>query len=157
MKRRAAVLLSMFAAAAALAASGRVTVTVEQTKVRKAKAFYSPAVATVRFQDSLEAGPAEDGWLPVTVSGKQGWLHESAVAAKAGKARAGSWSGTDEATDEEVTLAGKGFNEEVEKAYRSGREDLDFSGVDAMEARTVSDADLLAFLRAGKTLPKGAR
>lgn len=156
MKIRLALLLSMFAAAA-LAASGRVTVMVEQTKVRKAKAFYAPAVATVRYQDSLEAGPAEDGWLPVTVSGKKGWLHESAVASKAGKVRAGSWSGTDEATDEEVTLAGKGFNEEVEKAYRSGHGDLDFAGVDAMEDRTVTDAELLSFLRAGKTLPKGVR
>ncbi|MBI2362430.1 MAG: SH3 domain-containing protein [Elusimicrobia bacterium] len=156
MRTRIALVLSL-TAVAALAASGRVTVSVEQAKVRKAKAFYAPALATVRFQQALEAGPAEDGWLPVTVSGKKGWLHESAVASKAGKVRSGAWSGSDEATQEEVTLAGKGFNEEVEKAYRSGRADLDYAGVDAMEARSVPDAELTAFLKAGKTLPQGAR
>ncbi|MBI5594892.1 MAG: hypothetical protein HY928_02260 [Elusimicrobia bacterium] len=157
MKKRSLVVLSLLVAAAALAASGRITVAVEQAKVRKQKAFYAPALATVRYQQSLEAGPAEDGWLPVTVSGQKGWLHESAVASKAGKVRSGAWSGSDEATQEEVTLAGKGFNEEVEKAYRSGRSGLDYAGVDAMEARAVPDAELTAFLKAGKTLPQGAR
>lgn len=157
MNTRLALALTAMAAAAALAAAGSVTVAVEQAKVRKNKAFYAPVVATVRFQQSLEAGPAEDGWLPVTVSGKPGWLHESAVASKAGKVRAGQWSGHAEATQEEVTLAGKGFNEDVERSYRSSRTGLDYAGVDAMEARVVEDAALGAFMRAGKTLPQESR
>lgn len=147
------ILLSL--AVLAWAASGRVTVVVEQAKVRKAKAFFAAPVATVKYKDSLSAGEPEDGWVPVTVSGKSGWLHESAVGSKAGKLK-GGWDGGDEAGQDEVTLAGKGFNAEVEKAHRSG-DAGDYAAVDAMEKRSLSEAELLAFLRAGKTLPKGAR
>lgn len=147
------ILLSL--AVLAWAASGRVTVVVEQAKVRKAKAFFAAPVATVKYKDTLSAGEPEDGWVPVTVSGKKGWLHESAVGSKAGKLK-GGWDGADEAGQDEVTLAGKGFNAEVEKAHRAG-DAGDYAAVDAMEKRSLSEAELLAFLRAGKTLPKGAR
>jgi hypothetical protein len=140
---------------AAWAASGRVTVVVEQAKVRKAKAFFAAPVATVKYKDTLSAGEPQDGWVPVTVSGKKGWLHESAVGSKAGKLK-GGWDGGDEAGQDEVTLAGKGYNAEVEKAHRAG-DAGDYAAVDAMEKRSLSEADLLSFLRAGKTLPKGAR
>lgn len=147
------ILLSL--AVLAWAASGRVTVVVEQAKVRKAKAFFAAPVATVKYKDTLSAGEPEDGWVPVTVSGTKGWLHESAVGSKAGKLK-GGWDGSDEAGQDEVTLAGKGFNAEVEKAHRAG-DAGDYAAVDAMEKRSLSEAELLAFLRAGKTLPKGAR
>lgn len=147
------ILLSL--AVLAWAASGRVTVVVEQAKVRKAKAFFAAPVAAVKYKDTLSAGEPEDGWVPVTVSGKKGWLHESAVGSKAGKLK-GGWDGADEAGQDEVTLAGKGFNAEVEKAHRAG-DAGDYAAVDAMEKRSLSEAELLAFLRAGKTLPKGAR
>ena len=140
---------------AAWGASGRVTVVVEQAKVRKAKAFFSAPVATVSYKDSLAAGAPEDGWVPVSVDGKRGWLHESAVGSKAGKLK-GGWDGSDEAGQDEVTLAGKGFNAEVEKTYRAG-DAGDYDAVDAMEQRTVSEAALLAFMKSGNTLPKGAR
>lgn len=155
MKTRLAVLLAAAAATAAWAASGRVTVVVEQAKVRKSKAFFAAPVATVKYKDSLSAGEPEDGWIPVSVSGKKGWLHESAVGSKAGKLK-GGWDGSDEAGQDEVTLAGKGFNAEVEKAHRAG-DAGDYAAVDAMEKRSLSEPELLSFLRAGKTLPKGAR
>lgn len=138
------------------AASGHVTVAVESAKVRKAKAFFSSPVATVKYQDSLPAGEPEDGWIPVDVRGKKGWLHSSAVAGKSGKLRGGKWEADDEAGPDEVTLAGKGFNAEVEKTYRSG-DAGDYDAVDAMEGRKVSEAALLTFMRNGHTLPKEAK
>ena len=143
-------------AVTAWAASGRVTVAVESAKVRKSKAFFSAPVATVKYQDALPAGEPEDGWIPVDVRGKKGWLHESAVAGRTGKLRGAKWDGDDEAGQDEVTLAGKGFNAEVEKTYRSG-DAGDYDAVDAMEGRKTSEAALLTFMRNGKTLPKGAQ
>lgn len=155
MKRTAlAVLTAALAVAAAWAAAKSVTVVVESAKVRKGKAFYASAVATVRHKDRLDAGEPEDGWFPVTVDGTRGWLHESAVGATARKARGGGWSGSGEAGEDEVTLAGKGFNADVEKAHRSG-DAGDYAAVDAMEARRVPEKELLAFMKAGKTLPRG--
>lgn len=140
----------------AWAVSGKVTVAVESAKVRKGKAFFSAPVATVKYKDVLAAGEPEDGWIPVDVRGRKGWLHESAVAGRAGKLRGGKWESDDEAGQDEVTLAGKGFNAEVEKTYRSG-DAGDYDAVDAMERRKVSEAALLTFMRNGKTLPQGAR
>lgn len=155
MKRPAlAVMTVAVAALAAWAAARSVTVVVESAKVRKGKANYAGAVATVRHKDRLDAGDPEDGWFPVTVDGKKGWLHESAVGGTARKARGGGWSGSGAAGEDEVTMAGKGFNADVEKAHRSG-EAGDYAAVDAMEARRVSDKELVAFMKAGKTLPQG--
>lgn len=142
-------------AVTAWAASGHVTVAVESAKVRKGKAFYSAPVATVKYQDTLPAGEPEDGWIPVEVRGKKGWLHQSAAGSKARKLK-GGWDGSDEAGQDEVTLAGKGFNAEVEKTYRSG-DAGNYEAVDAMEDRKVSEAMLLTFMRNGKTLPKEAK
>jgi folate-dependent tRNA-U54 methylase TrmFO/GidA len=144
-------------AAAAYAASNRLTVTVEEAKIRKTKMFYAPAVATAHHGDTLEAGEHDGGWYAVTFEGAEGFVHESAVSTKAGKAKAGKWSGSSEATAEEVTLAGKGFNEDVEKAYKKANRDLDFGLVDKMEKRQVSDKDMLSFMTSGKTLPQEAR
>ena len=137
---------------AAYAAASKLTVTVEEARVRKSKAFFSPAVATLKYKDTVEAGAPEDGWLPVRVEGAKGWLHQSAVASKSGRVRAGNWDGADEATQDEVTLAGKGFNAETEKMYRSG-DAGDYAAVDAMEQRVIEEESLHKFMHAGKTLP----
>jgi hypothetical protein len=158
MKRLMNVLASVsLLAAAAWAASGPLTVAVEQAKVRKKKQFFAPAVASVKFGDRVESSGKEGGWYAVTVDGEDGWLHESAVGSKAGSAKAGKWKGSDEATAEEVTLAGKGFNKDVEKAYRKGNEGVDYGAVDKMEDRELSESELLDFMKKGGTLPKGAK
>jgi hypothetical protein len=46
-------------------------------------------------------------------------------------------------------MAGKGFSAETEAIYRSTA-NADYSAVDAMEALTVSGADLYAFMSGGR-------
>ncbi len=144
-------------AGAALAAAGALTVTVEEAKVRKRKLFYAPVTATVRLGERLQGEGPEDGWYRVSAAGKEGWLHESAVNAKEAKARAGKWEGGTEAAADEVTLAGKGFSEDVERAYRGQHAELDFAAVDRMEKRKVSDEVMLKFMKNGGTLPGEGR
>jgi uncharacterized protein YgiM (DUF1202 family) len=158
MKRKIALLLGVAAlATAALAASRNLTVSVDEAKIRRKKQFFAPVVATVHLGQTLEAGDHEDGWYSVSYNGQEGWLHESAVAGKASSVKAGKWSGSDSATSEEVTLAGKGFNDEVEKSYKKGHADLDFKTVDKIANRSIPEPDLRTFMKAGKTLPKGAQ
>jgi hypothetical protein len=114
-------------------------------------------VAAVKFGDKVEAGAHEDGWYAVTFKGQRGYLHESALGAKAAKASSGEWTGGDEAGNDEVTLAGKGFNDDVEKSYRKQHADLDFAAVDAMVKREVNEQTLVKFMRSGQTLPREAR
>jgi hypothetical protein len=54
------------------------------------------------------------------------------------------------ATTREVSLAGKGFNQEVEQSYRGQQRNLNYADVDAVERITVSEADLRRFLEEGR-------
>lgn len=139
--------------ALALAAGRAMTVVVEEAKVRKTKAFFAPVVSTLKEGDSVKVGALEGGWYKVS----GGWLHQSALAGGKAKAGGSKWEGSDEAQAEEVTLAGKGFNEDVEKRYKGERSDVDFEAVDRMEARKVSEKELLKFMKEGQTLPQEAR
>jgi len=56
---------------------------------------------------------------------------------------------TGTATAREVALAGKGFNQEVENAYRT-QGNLNYADVDRVEAIRVSETDLRRFLEEGR-------
>jgi hypothetical protein len=57
-------------------------------------------------------------------------------------------SGAGGASASEIALAGKGFSEEVEKAYKAEGV-LNYADVDKTEAIKVSDDDLYSFVTAG--------
>jgi hypothetical protein len=56
---------------------------------------------------------------------------------------------TSTASTREVALAGKGFNQDVENAYRT-QGNLNYADVDRVEAITVSETDLRQFLEEGR-------
>jgi hypothetical protein len=137
--------------AAALAAT--VTVLVQETAVRKKPQFFAPSAGTARLGQSFDAQGPENGWYKV--DGRlDGYIHASAVTAKKVKASGDSVGGG--ASAEEVTLAGKGFNAQVEKSYAKDGNG-DFAGVDAMERRGFPEAAVLQFMREGGLLQGGAQ
>jgi len=142
--------LRLVLAAAALGASAAfaatITVLVQSTAVRKRPQFFAPSVATAKLGESFAASGPDGGWYKVDA----GFIHESAVTAKKVKLSAGSTVGGS-ATADEVTLAGKGFNSQVESSYKKDTP-ANFAAVDAMEKRAVSDSAVLAFLRSGGLL-----
>ncbi len=150
-RTRAAVLLALAAllpAAAAVAAT--ITVLVHETKIRRRPQFYAPAVATARLGQTFSAQGPRDGWYRTAA----GYIHASAVTAKKVRLSAGGAVAGDASADE-ITLAGKGFNEQVESSYAGKHPGANFAAVDAMERRTVSDGALRRFLETGGLLPDG--
>ncbi|OGR48493.1 MAG: hypothetical protein A2X40_06940 [Elusimicrobia bacterium GWC2_65_9] len=144
----------LFLLAAALLPSSvlaaTVTVLVQETTLRKRAQFFALASGTAKLGQTFEASGPSGGWYKTD----SGYIHQSAVATK--KIRLGSGEsvgGT--ATAEEVTLAGKGFNAQVEKSYGAKNASANFSAVNAMERRAVSDSALRDFLRAGGLIPAG--
>lgn len=136
----------------ALVLAATVTVLVQETVVRKKPQFYAPAAGTARLGQTFEGEGPENGWYKV--DGKlDGYVHASAVTAKKVKVSGDSVGGG--ASAEEVTLAGKGFNAQVEKSYGAKNGAADFSGVNAMERREISEAAVLEFMRSGGLLPEG--
>lgn len=142
------ILAAALSGSAVLAAT--VTVLVSETAVRKRPQFFAPSVAKAKLGQTFEASGPSEGWFKTD----GGYIHQSAVTAKKVHiAAGGSVGGT--ATAEEVTLAGKGFNAQVEKSYGSRNASADFGAVDSMERRTVGESALFDFLRAGGLLSEG--
>ncbi len=131
---------------ASVAAAATLTVLVQETTLRKRPQFFAPAAGTARLGQTFQAEAPEGGWYKVA----GGYLHSSAVTAKKVKVGGGEVAGS--ASAEEVTLAGKGFNAQVEKSYGGKNAGANFRAVDAMERRSVSESAVLEFMRAGGLL-----
>lgn len=124
-------------------------VKVRTTNMKKEPVFYAPTVAVLQAGAQVEKLGEQQGWYQVrTPKGLTGWLHSSAVQAKKmsllpTQARAG-------ATASEVSLAGKGFNKQVEGKHKAGNPSLNYAAVDQMLKLEVTPAQLKAFLQKGR-------
>jgi hypothetical protein len=112
-------------------------------------AFYAQPLLELTLGQVLTVVELGGAWYRVsTASDQTGWVHSTALAgASTGSGTAGASSGT--ATQDEVTLAGRGFNSDIEGQYRSDNPSLDFGKVDAMEDLGVTSDELAAFLGEG--------
>ena len=140
----------------AWAASAMMSVQGKSTQVRGKPTFLGPIVATLAYGDQVEALQQSGDWVQVrTPSRQEGWLHQSALSSKRILLKAGSTDAKGAASSQEVALAGKGFNSDVERQYRSKNPNLDFASVDRMERMYVSPQQTLAFLQQGEVRPGG--
>jgi SH3-like domain-containing protein len=147
MKTKILIVLLAVGAGAALAAP--MSVQVRNAKVRATPSQLGTVVATVDYGARVQTGEAEKGWYPVTTAdGKTGWLHESALSKKPIAMRAGTTDAATGASSDEVALAGKGFNEQVEAKLRTEGK-LDYTWVDRMSAFAVDANAISQFLRQG--------
>ncbi len=151
--------------AGAAVAADVLQVKVREAKVRSAPKHYKPAVDTVKYAEPVEVLATDagaQGWLKVrTPRAHEGYLHESAVTDEdLPEPKAGSEFGAaGGVSQDEVALAGKGFNPQVEKKYRDKNPDLEgaFAEVDRMEKRKIEESDLDAFFQQGKLLDYGSK
>lgn len=142
------ILLAVLIAAGVIAAE-TLKVTVKTTKLRSSPKFYASAVTTLNFGDSIQKIGEQGDWIQgMTTAGLQGWVHGSAVEEPSFSLTARRTSGTGTTADE-VALAGKGFNEQVEQSYKK-TSNLDYSWVDRMGQISISDAEMEKFFKEGK-------
>jgi len=154
MKIRVLAVLLALSAGAAFATS--MSVQVRNGKVRATPSQLGRVVATVEYGAVVQAEALQKGWYPVTTAdGKKGWLHESALSNKPIAMRAGTSDAATGVSSDEVALAGKGFNEQVEAKLRADGT-LDYTWVDRMAAFEVG-ADQIMEFRAEGHLPGGAQ
>jgi len=148
-----AVLLLAVCATVALAAP--MSVQVRNGKLRATPSQLGKVVASVDYGAVVQAGLPQNGWYQVTLAnGQTGWLHESALSKKPIAMRAGTGDAATGASSDEVALAGKGFNEQVEAKMRKDGK-LDYTLVDRMSKFEVP-ADQIALFRAQGKLVGGA-
>ena len=152
--------LALAALAASAAPPQPMSVQVRSGQVRATASFLGKVVADLPYGTQVEIVQPSKPWVQVrTASGQTGWMHESALTSSRLQLKAGSGGAQAGASASEVSLAAKGFTQQIEREYRSKNLTLDFAWVDRMEAIRVTAAEAEAFLAAGQVAPKegGAR
>jgi hypothetical protein len=109
--------------------------------------FFAGTRGTLAYGDQATVLQVNGKWAEIRSAAKSinGWTAVSNLTTKriVATGRAGSASAS------EIALAGKGFSEEVENAYKA-EGNLNYTGVDRTEAQTVSEEELLNFLTEGR-------
>jgi hypothetical protein len=145
----------LFVAATVGAALGVMSVQVKNGQLRSSPSFLASPVAPVAYCDQVELLQQQGDWMEVNAPGaKKGWIHQSALTKKKMSMGAGGKDPALGASGDEVALAGKGFNADVEKKFRADHRSTDFMWVDKMELMKVSPEEMVAFLRDGGVKPQ---
>ncbi len=129
------------------------SVQVKAGDVRSTPSFLGNILAKLPYGARVAATGERGDWIGVAGGGVTGWMHRSALTEKEIVFKAGAADVDQYATSEEISLAGKGFSEEVENAYKSRNPNVDFTWIDRMEAITVSQNEMLRFLQEGQVRP----
>lgn len=131
-------------------------ITISQAMVRSAPQHWAGSIASLRYGDKIQVLSAATspqgvpGWLRVRASGKDGFLHASALSSKRVVIEGRTSGALTQAQSSDVVLAGKGFNSKVESSYASRASGANFSAVNDMQKTRVSDAEVRSFVVSGK-------
>ena len=127
------------------------SVQVREGQLRDRPSFLGKKVAVVAYGDRVVQLEEKAGWMKVRgAPGVEGWIHGSALTEKTIVLKAGEQDVATGASGDELALAGKGFNEEVEGKYRASNPNVDFTWIDRMETWKVTAEQAFAFLEAGE-------
>lgn len=130
------------------AAAETVQVTTRENAVRNDCRFFAPVKLKVLLGERLTVNGRKGDWLLVSAKGASGCIHKSAVEDRnfASSGRGAASGGT---SSDEVSLAGKGFNPQVEAGYRTSGKDLNYAAVDEIGRLSASEKSLESFIKQG--------
>ena len=150
-----AALAAILVAGVVFAATQTVTVIVKKASIRRDRQFYAPTIAEALLGESFKVQERGGGWVKVGTKSGDGWLHETSVTAK--RVAVSSAGPDDGKVDErDVANASKGFNPQVESAYRKKNPTANFAAVDRMEKLEANDSAVQSFVAEGNIKQRGA-
>jgi SH3-like domain-containing protein len=139
---------------AGAATPSEMSVQVKNVQLRSTPSFLGKPVAGLGYGDRVGVLEKQDVWLKVTApGGESGWIHQSALTPRKIVLKAGADEVGTTASSEELALAGKGFNSDVEAEFKSQNKDIDFTWIDKMEKIAVSPDEMTRFLKEGGVAP----
>jgi hypothetical protein len=130
-------------AAAQVAKGGTLFVAAKSIALKSSTGFFARTQATLNYGAQVTVLQVNGKWAEVysaANTAQRGWTAAANLTAK--RIVAGT---SNTASAREVALAGKGFNQEVEKSYKT-KSGLDYAGMDKIESQTVSEEELYQFL-----------
>ncbi len=140
-----------------MAQNQKMSVQIQDGKLRADPSFLGKILGSVAYGEPVSVIKQQDPWIYVSAKGGKltGWIHSSALSEKEIVLRSGDSDVRKTASQKEVSLAGKGFNADVEKEYKKRNPNLDFEWIDRMEKMVVSDEQIRQFIKDGKLSPEG--
>jgi len=144
-------LICTTALAAFAAGQKMMSVQVNTGVLRVTPSFLGGIVTRLSYGDRVYVLEEEESWTRVGLSwnADKGWIHSSALTPKKIVLKAGTEDVEVAASGEEIALAGKGFNQQVESEFRAENPNLDFTWIDRMEKCVVSERQMKRFLKEG--------
>lgn len=130
------------------AAAETVQVTTRENAVRKECRFFAPVKLKVTLGDRLTVKGRKGDWYLVSARGVNGCIHKSAVESRS-FASAGRGAASGGTSADEVSLAGKGFNPQVEAGYRKSNKELNYAAVDEIVRIQPNENALESFVSQG--------
>jgi len=134
-------------AAAQVSTGGTLYVSVKTLTLKSGTGFFAGSRGTLNYGDRVTV---------ISVNGKFAEVRSAANSSLTGWTATANLSArqivsgnTNTASAKEVALGGKGFNQEVENAYKS-KGKANYADVDRVEAFTLKEADLKKFLEDGR-------
>lgn len=147
------ILAALLAGTGAFAAE-TMSVQIRTAQLRAEPSFLGKLVGQVEYATQVTVNRSQGDWRSVTTpSGTSGWLHQSALTPKKLVMKAGQQNVQTGASGEELALAGKGFNSDIEADFKKKNGNIDFTWIDRMEKFRVSASDMTAFLEDGQVRP----
>lgn len=149
-KAPTAIALLLAATVAVALAAQMQSVQVRSGQLRNKPAFLSKIVCNLAYGDKVSLAKKQGDWRKVSAvkNGKSGWMHVSALTEQIIVLNPTDKDVEAAASSDELALAGKGFNKQVEEQYRA-QSHLDYAKVDEMEKIVVPPKYIHDFLRKG--------
>ena len=135
--------------AAGAQAQSAMSVQVKQGAVRSTPSYTGQVLGTLNYGQQVQVTEKRSPWLMVSGGGLSGWMHDSALSKKKIVLTGGETTAQTGASSEELALASKGFNSDVEAQFKAQNHEINFAAVDRMEHRKVSSAEKSQFKKDG--------
>lgn len=123
-------------------------VSVEEASLKDKPSFFGKNVNSVFYGEEVIILDTKGSWIKIQLSGNNfvfGWISESSLTKK----KIVSTGSKVTASAEEIALAGKGFNAEIESEYKK-QGTVNYEAVDKLEEKSVSFENSLDFMIDGK-------
>ena len=139
-------------------AAQTLSVQVRSGQLRDKPGFLSKVVANLPYGDRVGLKCEQGAWRQVSSTrlGKSGWIHTSALTEQEIVLNPTGKDVEAAAQSDELALAGKGFNKQVEKQFKK-KSKLNFAKVDQMEKMTISQTTIMKFIKTGDLGKGGVR
>lgn len=136
--------------------SKTMSVQVKQCQLRSKPTFLGSVVTQLEYGDRVEVANEQNDWMKVSpAKGNSGWVHVSALSEKEIILNPNSQDIKESASNDEIALAGKGFNKQVEEKFKQDNQNMDFTWVDRMEQIVISNKETREFISQGGLKIKG--